>query len=53
MFSHTKDWLENTGAGIEENDGGISLAEKLGQMSLCYNWMDAIFFGSKHSISPL
>ncbi|KNZ55036.1 uncharacterized protein VP01_2785g1 [Puccinia sorghi] len=44
--------LKNTGAGIKEYDGGISLAENLECMCSHDKWMDTIL-DSKHNISPL
>jgi hypothetical protein len=51
-FAHTKNWAENTGAGIEEQDGEAVLAEKLERMCPCYERMYNIL-GHKHNITPL
>ncbi|KNZ56962.1 hypothetical protein VP01_2278g3, partial [Puccinia sorghi] len=51
-FSQIRDWLKNTGAGIEENDGGISLAENFESMFACCKEMGTIC-GSKKKTIPL
>ncbi|PLW33302.1 hypothetical protein PCASD_15528 [Puccinia coronata f. sp. avenae] len=51
-FTKTKEWAENTGAGIEERDGASTLAEKLERMCPCYERMYGIF-AAKHNVTPL
>jgi hypothetical protein len=46
-FSQKKDWAENTGAGIDNPDGGHTLAEILEKKCMC------AIFGSKHNVTPL
>jgi len=51
-FTLTKEWAENTGAGIDEAHGGATLADILERKCTCYERMYAIF-GSKHNVTPL
>ncbi|PLW44668.1 hypothetical protein PCANC_12344 [Puccinia coronata f. sp. avenae] len=51
-FTKTKEWAENTGAGIEERNGASTLAEKLERMCPCYECMYGIF-AAKHNFTPL
>ncbi|KAA1116402.1 hypothetical protein PGT21_012883 [Puccinia graminis f. sp. tritici] len=51
-FARTKEWAENTGAGIEESDGANTLAAILEKRCPCYERMYAIF-GAKHNVTPM
>ncbi|KAA1129551.1 hypothetical protein PGTUg99_027998 [Puccinia graminis f. sp. tritici] len=51
-FLKTKEFAENTGAGLEEGDGLPTLAEVLEKKCPCYERMYAIF-GGKANVTPL
>jgi hypothetical protein len=50
-FAQAKQFAENTGAGIEAEDGPGTLAEILETKCPCYERMEAIF-GSKPNVTP-
>ncbi|PLW34885.1 hypothetical protein PCANC_23754 [Puccinia coronata f. sp. avenae] len=51
-FRLAKDWAENTGAGVEEQDGTAVFNEALEACCPCYERLHAIF-GTKANITPL
>ncbi|MBW0530158.1 hypothetical protein O181_069873 [Austropuccinia psidii MF-1] len=45
-------WAGNTGAGLSEEEMGMTIQQKLETMCPCYEWMDQIF-GSKPKVMAL